>query len=281
MAQIIDGKEISGQIKAELKETLDSWAARGITAALAVVQVGHDPASDVYVRNKKRTCEALGIRSLSYELPETVSQEELLCLVEELNGREDVDGILVQLPLPRHIEEKAVLNAVSPEKDVDGFHPCNAGALSCGEDSFVPATPAGILELLKRSGIETDGKECVVVGRSNIVGKPVAQLLLAANATVTVAHSHTKNLAEVTRRADILIVAAGKRHLITAEHVKPGAVVIDAGMHRDEKNKLSGDVDFENVSGIASAITPVPGGVGPMTIAMLMYNCVKSRRRRL
>lgn len=281
MAQIIDGKEISGQIKAELKETLDSWAARGITAALAVVQVGHDPASDVYVRNKKRACEALGIRSLSYELPETVSQEELLCLVEELNGREDVDGILVQLPLPRHIEEKAVLNAVSPEKDVDGFHPCNAGALSCGEDGFVPATPAGILELLKRSGIETDGKECVVVGRSNIVGKPVAQLLLAANATVTVAHSHTKNLAEVTRRADILIVAAGKRHLITAEHVKPGAVVIDAGMHRDEKNKLSGDVDFENVSGIASAITPVPGGVGPMTIAMLMYNCVKSRRRRL
>ena len=281
MAQIIDGKEISGQIKAELKETLDSWAARGITAALAVVQVGHDPASDVYVRNKKRACEALGIRSLSYELPETVSQEELLCLVEELNGREDVDGILVQLPLPRHIEEKAVLHAVSPEKDVDGFHPCNAGALSCGEDGFVPATPAGILELLKRSGIETDGKECVVVGRSNIVGKPVAQLLLAANATVTVAHSHTKNLAEVTRRADILIVAAGKRHLITAEHVKPGAVVIDAGMHRDEKNKLSGDVDFENVSGIASAITPVPGGVGPMTIAMLMYNCVKSRRRRL
>lgn len=281
MAQIIDGKEISGQIKAELKETLDSWAARGITAALAVVQVGHDPASDVYVRNKKRACEALGIRSLSYELPETVSQEELLCLVEELNGREDVDGILVQLPLPRHIEEKAVLNAVSPEKDVDGFHPCNAGALSCGEDGFVPATPAGILELLKRSGIETDGKECVVVGRSNIVGKPVAQLLLAANATVTVAHSHTKNLAEVTRRADILIVAAGKRHLITAEHVKPGAVVIDAGMHRDEKNKLSGDVDFENVSSIASAITPVPGGVGPMTIAMLMYNCVKSRRRRL
>lgn len=281
MAQIIDGKEISGQIKAELKETLDSWAARGITAALAVVQVGHDPASDVYVRNKKRACEALGIRSLSYELPETVSQEELLCLVEELNGREDVDGILVQLPLPRHIEEKAVLNAVSPEKDVDGFHPCNAGALSCGEDGFVPATPAGILELLKRSGIETDGKECVVVGRSNIVGKPVAQLLLAANATVTIAHSHTKNLAEVTRRADILIVAAGKRHLITAEHVKPGAVVIDAGMHRDEKNKLSGDVDFENVSGIASAITPVPGGVGPMTIAMLMYNCVKSRRRRL
>lgn len=281
MAHIIDGKEISGQVKAELKETLDSWGMQGITTALAVVQVGHDPASDVYVRNKKRACEALGIRSLAYELPETVSQEELLCLVKELNGREDVDGILVQLPLPRHIDEKAVLNAVSPEKDVDGFHPCNAGALSCGEDGFVPATPAGIIELLKRSGIELDGKECVVVGRSNIVGKPVAQLLLAENATVTVTHSHTKNLAEVTRRADILVVAAGKRHLITAEHVKPGAVVIDAGMHRDENNKLSGDVDFENVSSIASAITPVPGGVGPMTIAMLMYNCVKSRRRRL
>lgn len=281
MAHIIDGKEISGQVKAELKETLDSWGMQGITTALAVVQVGHDPASDVYVRNKKRACEALGIRSLAYELPETVSQEELLCLVKELNGREDVDGILVQLPLPRHIDEKAVLNAVSPEKDVDGFHPYNVGALSCGEDGFVPATPAGIIELLKRSGIGLDGKECVVVGRSNIVGKPVAQLLLAENATVTVTHSHTKNLAEVTRRADILVVAAGKRHLITAEHVKPGAVVIDAGMHRDENNKLSGDVDFENVSSIASAITPVPGGVGPMTIAMLMYNCVKSRRRRL
>lgn len=281
MAHIIDGKEISGQVKAELKETLDSWGMQGITTALAVVQVGHDPASDVYVRNKKRACEALGIRSLAYELPETVSQEELLCLVKELNGREDVDGILVQLPLPRHIDEKAVLNAVSPEKDVDGFHPYNVGALSCGEDGFVPATSAGIIELLKRSGIGLDGKECVVVGRSNIVGKPVAQLLLAENATVTITHSHTKNLAEVTRRADILVVAAGKRHLITAEHVKPGAVVIDAGMHRDENNKLSGDVDFENVSSIASAITPVPGGVGPMTIAMLMYNCVKSRRRRL
>ena len=281
MAHIIDGKEISRQIKAELKETLDKWAAQQITATLAVVQVGHDPASDVYVRNKKRTCTELGIRSLSYELPESVSQKELLCLVEELNGREDVDGILVQLPLPSHIDEKAVLNAVSPEKDVDGFHPYNVGALSCGEDCFVPATPAGILELLKRSGIELDGKECVVVGRSNIVGKPVAQLLLAQNASVTVTHSHTRNLAEVTRRADVLVVAAGKRHLIGAEHVKPGAVVIDAGMHRDENNKLSGDVDFESVSGIASAITPVPGGVGPMTIAMLMYNCVKSRRRRL
>lgn len=281
MAHIIDGKEISRQIKAELKETLDKWAAQQIAATLAVVQVGHDPASDVYVRNKKRTCTELGIRSLSYELPESVSQKELLCLVEELNGREDVDGILVQLPLPSHIDEKAVLNAVSPEKDVDGFHPYNVGALSCGEDCFVPATPAGILELLKRSGIELDGKECVVVGRSNIVGKPVAQLLLAQNATVTVTHSHTRDLAEVTRRADVLVVAAGKRHLIGAEHVKPGAVVIDAGMHRDENNKLSGDVDFESVSGIASAITPVPGGVGPMTIAMLMYNCVKSRRRRL
>lgn len=199
MAHIIDGKEISRQIKAELKETLDKWAAQQITATLAVVQVGHDPASDVYVRNKKRTCTELGIRSLSYELPESVSQKELLCLVEELNGREDVDGILVQLPLPSHIDEKAVLNAVSPEKDVDGFHPYNVGALSCGEDCFVPATPAGILELLKRSGIELDGKECVVVGRSNIVGKPVAQLLLAQNATVTVTHSHTRDLAEVTR----------------------------------------------------------------------------------
>ena len=247
MAKRIDGKAIATQIKQELKEQVQQLAKDNITVTLAVIQVGQDPASCVYVRNKQRTCEELGIHSLSYELEETTSEEKLL----------------------------------DPAKDVDGFHPYNVGALSCGEEGFVPGTPAGIIELLKRSDIRIDGKECVVIGRSNIVGKPIAQLLLAENGTVTIAHSHTVNLKEVTKRADILVVAIGKRQMIDAEYVKPGAAVIDVGIHRDEANHLCGDVDYESVFPVASAITPVPGGVGPMTIAMLMKNCIESRRRRL
>lgn len=281
MAKIIDGKAIAGQIKEEVKEGVAKFLKEGIVVTLAVVQVGSDPASCVYVRNKKRTCEELGIRSLSFELPESTPEEELLSLVKELNGRADVDGILVQLPLPSRISEKKVISAIDPAKDVDGFHPCNAGALACGEPGFVPGTPAGIIQLLKRSGIEIDGKECVVIGRSNIVGKPMAQLLLSENGTVTVAHSHTKNLPEITRRADILVVAIGRRQMITKEYIKPGAVVIDVGMHRDANNKLCGDVNYADVFDTAGAITPVPGGVGPMTIAMLMHNCLESRRLRL
>lgn len=281
MAKRIDGKAIAAQIKEELKEQVQQFAKDNISVTLAVIQVGQDPASCVYVRNKQRTCEELGIRSLSYELEETTSEENLLSLIQELNAREDVDGILVQLPLPGHINEKDVLNAIDPAKDVDGFHPYNVGALSCGEEGFVPGTPAGIIELLKRSDIRIDGKECVVIGRSNIVGKPIALLLLAENGTVTIAHSHTVNLKEVTKRADILVVAVGKRQMIDADYVKPGAAVIDVGIHRDETNHLCGDVDYESVFPVASAITPVPGGVGPMTIAMLMKNCIESRRRRL
>lgn len=281
MAKIIDGKAVAAQIKEEVKAGVKELAQQGISVTLAVVQVGEDPASCVYVRNKKRTCEQMGIRSLSYELEENTTEEELLSLVKELNEREDVDGILVQLPLPAHISEKKVIEAIDPKKDVDGFHPLNAGALSTGERGFLPGTPSGVIQLLKRSGIEIDGKECVVIGRSNIVGKPMAQLLLLENGTVTIAHSHTKNLPEVARRADILVVAVGKRQMITKEYVKPGAVVIDVGIHRDENNKLCGDVDFDDVFETAGAITPVPGGVGPMTIAMLMYNCLESRRMRL
>lgn len=281
MAEIIDGKAIAAQIKEEVKAGVSALAEQGIHVTLAVIQVGADPASCVYVRNKKRTCAELGIRSLSYELAQQTTQQELLSLVEELNGRKDVDGILVQLPLPSHIQEKRVIEAIDPKKDVDGFHPVNAGALATGENGFLPGTPFGIIQLLKRSGIEIDGRECVVVGRSNIVGKPMAQLLLRENATVTIAHSHTRNLAEVTRRADILVVAIGQRRMITKEYIKPGAVVIDVGMHRDENNRLCGDVDFSDVFDTAGAITPVPGGVGPMTIAMLMYNCLKSSRSRL
>lgn len=281
MAKIIDGKAIAAQIKEEVRQGVERLAQQGAKVTLAVIQVGEDPASCVYVRNKKRTCQELGIQSLSYELTQDITENQLLSLIEELNAREDVDGILVQLPLPVHINEKKVISAIHPQKDVDGFHPYNAGALACGEPGFVPGTPAGIIELLKRSDIEIDGKECVVIGRSNIVGKPMAQLLLRENGTVTVAHSHTGNLPEITRRADILVVAIGRRRMITGEYVKPGAVVIDVGMHRDADNRLCGDVDFEDVSKTAGAITPVPGGVGPMTIAMLMHNCLESRLSRL
>ncbi len=275
MAVRIDGKKISQQIKDELKEKVSALRQEGKEGMLAVIQVGADPASSVYVRNKKNACAYIGIGSLSYELKEDTSEEELLRLVEELNGKEEVKGILVQLPLPSHICEANVIHAISPEKDVDGFHPQSVGKLAIGEPGFAPCTPAGIIQLLKRSGIEIAGKHCVVIGRSNIVGKPMALLTLKENATVTVTHSKTKNLPEICRQADILIVAMGKPRFIGAEYVKEGAVVIDVGIHRDAGNKLCGDVKFEEVEPIASAITPVPGGVGPMTIAMLMDNCVR------
>ena len=276
MTQIIDGKKISDDIKAEIREKVEAYKAQGIEITLAVIQVGNNPASTVYVRNKKKACEAVGIRSLSYEIPEETTEEELLALIDELNAREDVNGILLQLPLPRHIDEDKMLLAISPEKDVDGFHPMNVGALCIGKPGFVSCTPAGIIQLLKRSGVEIAGKECVVIGRSNIVGKPMAHLLLAENGTVTIAHSRTKDLKEVASRGDILIVAVGRPKMITADYVKDGAVVIDVGINRDENNKLCGDVDFESVAPKCSAITPVPGGVGPMTIAMLMKNCLES-----
>ena len=279
MAERIDGKKISAEIKEELKTEVAALKEQGKEAALAVIQVGADPASSVYVRNKKKACEYIGIKSLSYELPETSTEQELLDLIEQLNKDDAVNGILVQLPLPEHMDEDKVIKAISPQKDVDGFHPQNVGALVIGQEGFVSCTPAGIIQLLKRSGIEIEGKNCVVVGRSNIVGKPMALLMLRENATVTVTHSKTRNLKEICKEADILIVAIGKKEFITKEYVKEGAVVIDVGMHRDENNKLSGDVKFDEVEPIASAITPVPGGVGPMTIAMLMNNCVSTMRK--
>lgn len=276
MAKLIDGKKISQEIKDELKEKAADLKAAGKTGALAVIQVGEDPASSVYVRNKKNACAYIGIESLAYELPESTTEEELLKLIEELNQKDEVKGILVQLPLPSHICEDKVIQAISPKKDVDGFHPQSVGAMTIGEKGFLSCTPAGIIQLLKRSGVEIEGKHCVVIGRSNIVGKPMALLMLRENATVTIAHSRTKNLPELCKQADILIVAIGKPKFIGAEYVKEGAVVIDVGIHRNEENKLCGDVKFEEVEPIASAITPVPGGVGPMTIAMLMSNCVQS-----
>ena len=276
MAQIIDGKKISQQIKDELREQVAELKAKGKEIGMAVIQVGSDPASSVYVGNKKKACAYIGIRSESYELPEETTEEELLALIERLNKDERIHGILVQLPVPAHIHEKKVIEAISPKKDVDGFHPQSVGALSIGQKGFVSCTPAGIIQLLKRSGVEIEGKECVVIGRSNIVGKPMAMLLLRENGTVTVTHSKTKNLKEVCKRADILVAAVGRPKMIDASYVKEGAVVIDVGIHRNENNKLCGDVDFDSVEPIASAITPVPGGVGPMTIAMLMHNCVES-----
>lgn len=280
MAQIIDGKKISTEIKEELKEEVAKLKAEGTEVTLAVIQVGTDPASTVYVGNKKKACEYIGIRSLAYELPEETTEEELLDLVRSLNDREDVNGILVQLPLPGHIDEDRVIQTIAPEKDVDGFHPQSVGALSIGQPGFVSCTPAGIIQLLKRSGITIDGKECVIIGRSNIVGKPMGMLLLRENGTVTVCHSHTPDLKAVAKRADILVVAIGKAKFVDADYVKEGAAVIDVGMDRDENGKLCGDVDYESVKEIAGAITPVPGGVGPMTIAMLMNNCVESVRKR-
>lgn len=276
MTQIIDGKVISAQIKDELKEKVANMKKDGVTLCLAVIQVGNDPASSVYVGNKKKACEYIGIESLAYELDENTTQDELLDLIYELNKRQDVNGILVQLPLPKHIDEDMIIRAIDPSKDVDGFHPQSVGALCIGQKGFVSCTPAGIIQLLKRSNIEIAGKECVIIGRSNIVGKPMALLLLRENGTVTVAHSKTENLKEVAKRADILVVAVGRPKMITREYVKEGAVVIDVGIHRNENNKLCGDVDYDDVAPVCSAITPVPGGVGPMTIAMLMNNCVES-----
>ncbi len=279
MAQLIDGKLISTQIKDELKAEVAELKAKGVTPCLAVIQVGNDPASCVYVNNKKKACAYIGIESLSYELDEHITQEELLTIIDELNHNEMVNGILVQLPLPKHIDENTVIHAIAPEKDVDGFHPETVGNMCIGSKGFLPCTPAGVIQLLKRSNIQIEGKECVVIGRSNIVGKPMAMLLLRENGTVTITHSRTKDLKEITKRADILVAAIGKPKFVTAEYVKEGAVVIDVGIHRNENNKLCGDVDFDDVIGKVSAITPVPGGVGPMTIAMLMNNCVETVRQ--
>lgn len=276
MALIIDGKKISKEIKDELKEKVTKLKAEGKKVSLAVIQVGEDPASSVYVNNKKKACEYIGIESLSFHLPETITEDELLDKIKELNEDEKVNGILVQLPLPKHIDEDKVIQTIAPEKDVDGFHPQSVGALSIGQKGFVSCTPAGVIQLLKRSGIEIAGKECVVIGRSNIVGKPMALLLLRENGTVTIAHSKTANLKEVAKRADILVVAVGKPKMIDSSYIKEGAVVIDVGIHRNAENKLCGDVDYDDVIDHVSAITPVPGGVGPMTIAMLMNNCVSS-----
>lgn len=281
MAQIIDGKAISKAIKDELKEKVAEYKAQGIEITLAVIQVGNNPASTVYVGNKKKACDYIGIRSLAYELEENITEEELLNLIKDLNNKDDVDGILVQLPLPEHISEKKVIETIDPKKDVDGFHPMNVGALSIGDEGFISCTPYGIIELLKRSDIEIAGKECVIVGRSNIVGKPISMLLLRENGTVVITHSKTKDLKEVTKRADILVAAIGKPKFITADYVKEGATVIDVGINRNEDNKLCGDVDFESVEKIAGAITPVPGGVGPMTIAMLMKNCVEAAEKKV
>lgn len=276
MAKIIDGKQISLDIKNELKEKVAKYKEQGIEITLSVVKVGNDPASAVYVRNKEKACEYVGINSKTLALPEETTEEELLNVVKKLNEDKNVNGILVQLPLPKHIDESKVLLTIDSTKDVDGFHPVNVGKMVIGEDTFLPCTPAGIIEMIKRTDIDIEGKECVVIGRSNIVGKPMAMLMLKENATVTIAHSRTKDLKEVTKRADIIVAAIGKAKFVTADYVKEGAVVIDVGMDRDENGKLCGDVDFESVSKVASAITPVPGGVGPMTVTMLLVNCLRS-----
>ncbi len=277
---LIDGKRISQEIKDELKQKTAELNKQGIYGCLAVIQVGTDPASSIYVRNKKRACEYIGIESLSYELAEDTTESELLALIQKLNNDEKVNGILVQLPLPGQIDENKIIQAIDPAKDVDGFHPQNVGALVCGLPGSVSCTPAGVIQLLKRSHIEIAGKNCVIIGRSNIVGKPMALLMLRENATVTIAHSKTQNLRKLCKTADILIAAVGKPKFIDASYVKDGAVVIDVGINRNAKNKLCGDVDFDSVQPLTEAITPVPGGVGPMTIAMLMHNCVETMTRR-
>ena len=277
MAEIIDGKKISTELKDEVKANVAALAEKGITTTLAVILVGNDPASTVYVGNKKKACEYTGIKSLSYELPEETTEDELLELIDKLNADKDVNGILVQLPLPKHINEETVLRRISPDKDVDGFHPESVGRLSIGMRGFVSCTPAGVIELLKRSNVEIDGANAVVVGRSNIVGKPMGILLLRENATVTICHSHTKNLKEICKEADILVVAIGKPKFIDGSFVKEGATVIDVGIHRIEgTKKLCGDVDYDSATEVAGKITPVPGGVGPMTIAGLMNNCYQA-----
>ena len=280
MANLIDGKAVSAKVKAAVKAETEELKAKGISVGLAVVIVGDNPASRVYVNNKKKACAEVGFESFEYALPEETSQAELLALVEKLNNDDRVNGILVQLPLPKQINENAIINAIRPEKDVDAFHPENVGHIMIGDHTFLPCTPAGIMEMLKYYNIDVCGKECVVVGRSNIVGKPMAMLLLQQNGTVTICHSKTKNLKEVTRRADILVAAVGKPYFVTADMVKDGAVVIDVGMDRNSEGKLCGDVDFAEVSKKASYITPVPGGVGPMTIATLLKNTVTAAKQQ-
>ncbi len=279
-AQILDGKALAAEIRSEVKTQVAALAEKGVSTALAVILVGDDSASQVYVRNKIKACADTGIRSLEFRMPAETTQQQLLAKIAELNAEESVDGILVQLPLPKQINADAVISAIDPAKDVDGFHVANAGALVTGKQGFVPCTPFGVMRLIEKSGVNPRGKSAVIVGRSNIVGKPMALLLLAADATVTVAHSCTPDLSAVTRNADILVAAVGRAKLIKADMVKPGAVVIDVGMNRDENGKLCGDVDFAEVKEIAGSITPVPGGVGPMTIAMLMQNTVLAAQMR-
>ena len=279
MAKIIDGKQIAKEVRAEIAAECAELKKKGIIPGLAVVIVGTDPASQVYVRNKKKACEEVGFRSEVFELPEETTEEELLALVKKLNEDINIHGILVQLPLPEHLDDEVIIANIDPKKDVDAFHPSNVGKIMIGNYDFLPCTPAGVMVLLEKSGIDVSGKECVVVGRSNIVGKPQAMLLLHANGTVTICHSRTKDLAEVTRRADILVVAIGKADFITGDMVKDGAVVIDVGMNRKADGKLTGDVDFATVEPKASYITPVPGGVGPMTITMLLRNTLTSAKK--
>lgn len=279
MINIIDGKVVSAAVKDRVAEEVKELNKNGISVCLAVILVGQDPASQIYVANKKKACESLGIISKEFLLPETATQEELLALIQELNNDPAVNGILCQLPLPKGLDEKAVIAAINPEKDVDAFHPVNVGKIMIGDYDFLPCTPAGVMEMLNYYNIDVNGKECVVIGRSNIVGKPMGMLLLHKNGTVTICHSRTKNLSEVTRRADILVAAVGRAKFVTADMVKDGAVVIDVGMNR-ENGKLCGDVDFENVAKKASYITPVPGGVGPMTIATLMQNTLTAAKRQ-
>ena len=281
MATLLSGKTVSARIKENLKKEIEELKAKGILPGLAVIIVGEDPASKVYVGRKEAMCQELGMHSEKFALPEETTQEELVALVEKLNNDDKVHGILVQLPLPKHLDEKAVINTISPEKDVDAFHPVNVGKIMIGDYDFVPCTPAGIMELIHESGVEVEGKTCVVVGRSNIVGKPMSMLLLHKNGTVTTCHSRTKNISEITKTADILVAAVGRANFITEDMVKPGAVVIDVGMNRLSDGRLVGDVDFENVEKIAGAITPVPGGVGPMTIAMLMQNTFTAAKNSL
>ena len=280
MAVILDGKAVSAKVKEEVKEEVEALKKQGVSVGLAVIIVGNNPASRTYVNNKKKACEAAGIVSEEYALPEETTQEELLALVRELNQKDSINGILCQLPLPKQLDEEAVIAAISDKKDVDAFSAVNVGHIMIGDYSFLPCTPAGIMEILRHYNIDVAGKECVVIGRSNIVGKPMAMLLLHQNGTVTICHSKTKNLKEVTSRADILVAAVGIPHFVTADMVKEGAVVIDVGMDRDENGKLCGDVDFAAVEPKASYITPVPGGVGPMTIATLLKNTVTAAKQQ-
>jgi len=281
MAKIIDGKAVSAAVKEDVKKEVEALKESGVEVGLAVVIVGNNPASRVYVNNKKKACETCSINSYEYALPEETTEEELLNLVEKLNNDDSVDGILVQLPLPSQIDEHSIIAAISPEKDVDAFHAENVGKIMIGEYNFLPCTPAGVMELIHSTGVTVEGKDCVVIGRSNIVGKPMAMLLLHESGTVTICHSRTKNLADICKRADILVAAVGKADFVTADMVKEGAVVIDVGMNRREDGKLCGDVKYDEVFEKASYITPVPGGVGPMTIAMLMKNTLTAAKRKI